>query len=406
MHANQRERTWLMKRLLAVIFAATVVCGAAFAADSVNIEPKGDNQLAITVNGEYFTTYNFVKAPVKVALTKDVDETAMTLPVADNNAAGFGRVCVVIEGECVTGAFAGKEFKVDQRGAYKTKAAAHKSGTELVYEARKPFLYPVMSEGQVGITRNYPMSKDVPSEEDHPHHRGIWTSYGDINGNDFWSEGGPQDKPRPGYQKVDDVTFGKADKFAWIKDKNTWMDWDHKPVIAESREYRFYPSPAGARYFDVSVTFTAAFGDAYFKDTKEGGIVAFRIRNDLTETAKKGNLVNSEGGKGMAATWGKPADWTDYYGDVDGKGLRGIAVFDHPGNMRHPTTWHIRDYGLNGASCFGLAAFTKGKENADFTLKNGESVTFNYRVVIHSGTSEDAKLKQMYADYEKTEPIK
>lgn len=395
-----------MNRFLVVFFAAAVVCGTAFAADSVKIEPKGDNQLAVMVNGEHFTSYNFLKAPIKVALTEDVDEKAMVLPVAENDVSKFGRVCIIAGDECITGTFGAKEFKVDQRGAYKTAAAAHKAGSELVYEARKPFLWPVLSEGQVGITRNYPMGKDVPAKEDHPHHRSIWTSYGDINGNDFWSEGGPMDKPRPGYQRTDDVKFGNADNYAWIKAKNTWIDWDHNPVIAESREYRFYPSPAAARYFDVAVTFKAAYGDAFFKDTKEGGILAFRTRPDVTETTKNATLVNAEGATGMAETWGKPSNWTDYYGEVAGHGLRGIAVFDHPGNMRHPTTWHIRDYGLNGANCFGLSYFTKKEQNGDFMLNNGESVTFNYRVLIHSGNSEDAKIPQMYADYEKTQPIK
>jgi len=278
-------------------------------------------------------------------------------------------------------------------------------------DAKKPYLWPVNAEGDVSITRNWPMGTDEKPAKDHPHHKGIWSAYGDFRlapvdptaekGVDCWDEG-----QGSGFQHSDEVTNGAADGYAWIKAKNTWQDNAHKPVIAESREYRFYAAPDNARYFDLAITFTAAYGTVLFKDTKEGGLLAFRIRPDLTETSKNGTITNSAGGKGSEQCWGKPADWTDYYGEITGKGVRGIAVFDHPGNMRHPTTWHIRDYGLNGANCFGLSYFTDGKENGDFTLEEGKSVTFNYRVVIHSGSSEEAGIAKMYEDYAKTEPIK
>ena len=118
-------------------------------------------------------------------------------------------------------------------------------------------------------------------------------------------------------------------------------------------------------------------------------------------------IQNAEGAKGEDACWGKKSPWTDYWGDVPSKGKRGIAVFDTPGNLRYPTNWHIRNYGLNGANCFGLKAFTekdaKAKgvepENGDFVLENGKSITFKYRVIIHSGDTDEAKIADRYADY-------
>jgi len=265
---------------------------------------------------------------------------------------------------------------------------------------KKPFLWPVYAEGKVSITRDWPMDPNDKAMTDHPHHKGIWTAYGNLNETDCWME-----EDGSGFQHSDEVTSGTADGYAWIKAKNTWQNADHKPVIDEQREYRFYATPAGARYFDEAVTFTAKYGPVLFKDTKEGGLLAFRIRCDITEKSGNGTLVNANGAKGMEACWGKPADWTDYYGDVKGAGVRGIAVFDHPSNMRHPTTWHIRDYGLNGANCFGLSYFTDKKENGDFNLDAGKAVTFNYRVVIHSGNTEAAKIGALYEEYSKTKPI-
>lgn len=278
--------------------------------------------------------------------------------------------------------------------------------TSYVYsnDNRKPFLWPVYCEGGETITRNWPMGTDTYESNDHIHHKSIWASYGDLNGVDCWGEG-----ENSGYQHSDEVTYGSGDAYGWIHAKNTWQDKDHKPVIAEEREYRFYNTPAGQRTFDFKLTFTAAYGPVTFKGTKEGGILAYRIRpeiqanynNKKTKTVMhKGTMTNAAGNP-MNEIWGKKSPWTDYSGDIEGIGVRGIAAFDHPGNLRHPTNWHIRDYGLNGANVFGLADFTNGQENGDYVLADGQSLVFNYRVIIHSGDVNEAKVAERYSDYAK-----
>lgn len=263
-------------------------------------------------------------------------------------------------------------------------------------EERKPYLWPVLAEGQVGITRDWPMDPDAkfPGQSDHVHHKSFWTAWGDLNGVDCWGEEGD----RAGWQQTDKVTYGEEDGAAWIKAQDTWTDNSRKPVIAEDREYRFYATPASARIFDVTVTFTAKYGDVLFGDTKEGGIVAYRMKPGMQMKGGKGVMTLSTGETGKAV-WGKAAKWCDYSAPVEGKGVRGIAVFDNPQNLRHPTRWHMRDYGLNGANCFGLSYFTNKKENGDYTLKNGDSLTFKYRVVIHSGTAEETNLEKLYEEY-------
>lgn len=267
---------------------------------------------------------------------------------------------------------------------------------------RKPFLWPVLAEGKTGITRDWPMTDNSMGKADHVHHKSIWTSYGDLNGTDCWGE----DTKAAGFQHSDEVTFGSGDAYGWVHAKNTWQDKEHKPVISEEREYRFYAGPAGSRIFDETITFTANYGEVKFGDTKEGGLVAFRIRPDIA--GEKGGMIqNAEGGKGEDACWGKKSPWCDYWGNVPEKGKRGIAVFDTPGNLRYPTNWHVRNYGLNGANCFGLKYFTEKEakakgvapENGDFVLENGKAITFKYRVIIHSGDTDEAKIADRYADY-------
>jgi len=261
-------------------------------------------------------------------------------------------------------------------------------------ENRKPFLWPVLSDGDVPITRAWPMGESE-DKTDHPHHKSLWSAYGEVNGADCWGEGS-----KAGYQVSGDVTFGSGDAYGWIAANNTWTDTDKNPVVDESREYRFYAGKPNARIFDVVVTFNAKYGDVEFSDTKEGGIVAVRVRDQI-RADRGGKITNAEGLQGEKYTWGVASPWCDYSGEIEGEGQHGITVFDHPKNLRHPSRWHVRNYGLMGANCFGLSYFTKGKGdlNGDYTMKADETLTFRYRVYVHTGDVEKAKVSDRYADY-------
>ena len=267
-------------------------------------------------------------------------------------------------------------------------------------EWKKPFLWPVLSEGGVGVTRDFPMDmEDTP--KDHPHHKSMWSAYGEVNGVDCWAEGG-----NSGFQESGEVTSGTTPEFGWIRAKNTWTDKEHKPVMDEEREYRFYPSPENGRLIDVLITFTASHGDVLWSDTKEGGIVSVRMREEISGEGKA-IITNALGDVGEANLWGKPAAWCDFSGDIPGAGVRGLTIFDHPTNLRYPTSWHVRNYGLMGANMFGYEDFggkdyNKGllpMEKGDLTLKNGEQLSFTFRVYVHSGDVAQAKVAEKYEEF-------
>ena len=86
----------------------------------------------------------------------------------------------------------------------------------------------------------------------------------------------------------------------------------------------------------------------------------------------------------------------DYSGKVEGNHV-GVAIFDHPENLRHPTTWHARAYGLVAANPFGLHDFKDEPKGAgDFKVAKGDAVRFRYRFVFHSGDAESGKIAQHY----------
>ena len=110
-------------------------------------------------------------------------------------------------------------------------------------------------------------------------------------------------------------------------------------------------------------------------------------------------IVNSEGARDTEA-WGKRAKWCDYSGLVDGKRV-GIALFDHPQNPRFPTWWMVRDYGLFAANPFGQHEFEKlsNANVGDLRIPAGQSVTFRYRILFHSGSAEEARLAERFEQF-------
>ena len=62
-----------------------------------------------------------------------------------------------------------------------------------------------------------------------------------------------------------------------------------------------------------------------------------------------------------------------------------MVILDHPKNVGYPTYWHARGYGLFAANTLGQSAMSNGKETLNFKLPAGKSVTFRYKVLIHSG---------------------
>jgi len=267
-------------------------------------------------------------------------------------------------------------------------------------EWKKPFLWPLMSENQVTITRDYPMKPEGTPKfaQDHPHHKSFWSAYGNINGVDVWTE-----EEGTGSQRVENVTYGSGDAYGWIVSNNKWYDKDGNYLITENREYRFYNTPEKARIFDAFVSFIAEEKDTEFRDTKEGGIVAARMHPDISS---KGIITIASGETGEDKVWGKPSPWCDYSADMKDVGWRGLAIFDHPSNLRYPTSWHVRKYGLFGANCFGYSYFREKEynknlpENGNYTIKKGETLTFRYRMYIHSGDVKTAQVSEQARNFQ------
>ena len=261
----------------------------------------------------------------------------------------------------------------------------------------KPFFYPVIGPTGVPIIRHWPMKEGLDEgddKRDHVHQRSLWYAHGEMNGHDFWGEGGNSGKII--HDKFLKVTYGQ--KSGVIQSQNKWVSRDGKVVCTDTRTHRFYNRAEG-QMMDFEITIHASQGKVVLGDTKEGTMAirlapTMRLKGDVG----KGHIVNSEGHRD-GATWGKRAAWCDYYGPVEDE-IVGVAIFDHPQNPKHPTWWHVRDYGLFAANPFGVHNFEdKPKGAGDITIGAGESLTFKYRFYFHKGDTKQGKVAEFYREY-------
>ncbi|MCH7658692.1 MAG: PmoA family protein [Bacteroidetes bacterium] len=285
----------------------------------------------------------------------------------------------------------------------------------------KPILYPVLTSAGTEITRGFPIKPKTGERADHPHHTGMWLTYGNVNGYDFWNNGSKglgKQNDNGGVIKhirVDELSGGIGE--GYIVTVESWTDKSGEELLSERTEYHFI-AKGSTRIIDRVTTLKAGDKEVSMPDTKEGmfGIRVARqlelaSEGDITlysadghpEKVKEmsnegisGNYRSSEGVTGLDV-WGTRAKWMDLYGNIGDEKIS-LVICDHPKNPCYPTYWHARGYGLFSANPFGWNDFTKGKEQLNYSIPAGQSITFRYRVIISSGAHLNDTEINAYAD--------
>jgi len=284
----------------------------------------------------------------------------------------------------------------------------------------KPILYPVRSAEGTEVTRGFPLKPREGERNDHIHQVGIWLNYGNVNGIDFWGNGHRGIKEPEGGE-IKHLSFGKISEGKGegiIETKANWLDPKGMVLLAEETDYHFL-ARGSLRIIDRITKLTAINGNVEMKDTKEG-MFGIRVARELELpsdeelllldssgqlSAEKvpnkgatGNYRSSEGITGDAV-WSTRAQWMLLYGNIGDEKIS-IVICDHPDNPCYPTYWHARGYGLFSANPLGWSDFTGGKEMLNFSIPDGGSVTFRYRVIIESGSHlSDEEITNFATDF-------
>ncbi len=244
----------------------------------------------------------------------------------------------------------------------------------------KPYLGPIRERYGNDITR-----LDFTIKE-HPHHRAIWVSHGDVNGVDTWNE----PEGRHGYirnKEIDDLYSGPVS--AGFTAKNLWTDHGGTPLCGETTSYRFYACPPELSIIDMIITLSADYGEVRLGPTKEAGPLAVRMAESIKVT-NTGTMESGAGGVNEKEIWMKRAPWVDYYGVANGH-VCGIAILDNPENDMYPTYWHARDYGLMAVNNF----YVGGQK----VIPAGGAMTWKFRIIAHNGSTKEAGIKDRFSDY-------
>lgn len=222
-------------------------------------------------------------------------------------------------------------------------------------------------------------------EGEHPWQRGLTLMQGAINGIDCWNEARG---PKHGRTEQDKMEIVRSPLSTCINTRNTWYAED-KPLMSDDRMYRFFDTGRECIVLDIRLTARATHGDVVFGGTKEAGFLCIRVNPSMNADAG-GRMENSYGALDETGCWSKAAHWVDYVGPVEDE-TAGFAIFDHPQNLRYPTTWHVRGYGLFAPNCWMF--------RDDVPMPSGASLTFRWRVLIHTGTTAETSVRGRFLDY-------
>ncbi len=287
---------------------------------------------------------------------------------------------------------------------------------------KKSCLWPVLTSKGTEITRKYPMKKAPGESFDHPHHVGIWLTYGDVNGIDYWgnSDSVPSNqKCRYGTIRNQEIVSVKSGKGRG--NLSTRANWDGGGRTQVKEETTYYFIDRGnVRIIDWISTLTAQ-EDILFKDNKEG-MFAIRVGRELELPSKEpvtltdsygnptvikainndlvsGDYLSSEGKTG-ANVWATRARWMKLFGKYKDEDVL-VIIIDHKKNPGYPTYWHARGYGLFSANPLAQKVFSEGKEELNLSLKKGESARFAFRTVICSGKITDDEINRLASEFSK-----
>ena len=274
--------------------------------------------------------------------------------------------------------------------------------TYLASQGRNPALWPVYGPTGVEMTRGYPFQEALEGERtDHPHHRSIWFTHGDVNGVDYWSQPSDENKRQRGFGKVWHREFVRVSaESPHLVTRNEWVNSKDEKQLSDFRTISFGADDR-RRWIDFDIrlvndtTETVTFGD-----TKEG-CFAVRVAHWMN-SENGGTIINNTGAENKEA-WGKVASWVDYHGEHEGQRL-GIAILNHPSSYRFPTYWHVRTYGLFAANVFGLHNFKNSdEEDGSLELQPEESISFFYRLLLHKGDEQQGRVPESFVDYAKVD---
>ena len=262
----------------------------------------------------------------------------------------------------------------------------------------KPYFHPLCLPDGTRLTWLRP--------PDHPWHRGLWFSWRNINGINYWSENAKTHRSKGRTEVVDVDVEHHDDWFASIRMTIHYHPPGEPAVLVEKRSLRVSsPADDGSYHIDWDSTFTAQqqarlgrVPPPHEEDGKGwGGFGGLTLR--MAENTGQWRITDSKGHRGRKGFHGKNARWAAF-GVKSKKTDRAASVvlLGHPSNTRHPTPWFI----VNKMKPVDGGKVPMGFLNAAFlyddpyTMSRGDSLGLRYRIVVQPGRADQKGVDKLW----------
>jgi hypothetical protein len=248
-------------------------------------------------------------------------------------------------------------------------------------DEKYPFFYPVngpVSGGSVTSMRN----------SEYPHHSSLFFGCDLVNGGNYWQEG----LERGRIISVNAQIQKQGGDSVLITDECIWSRPGAISPVKDTRKILITSPSATVSQIDIEIVMEMLI-DVTIKKTNHS-LFSARMAADLS-VKNGGTMINAEGLRSEKDTFGKGSPWIDFYGKR-GDAIEGLAIFQHPSNPWYPSQWFTRDYGFMSPTPMYWPA-----NDTDIFMKKGTVLTLRYRVLVHSGDHNQAKIAEAFEMYKK-----
>ncbi|MDH4240790.1 MAG: PmoA family protein, partial [Phycisphaerae bacterium] len=251
----------------------------------------------------------------------------------------------------------------------------------------RPFIFPLIGPSGRSLTRmGHPHDP-----ESHSHHNSVWISHYDVEGTDFWSDGG---KGKIRHKRI--IKYEDGDQACSITTENQWLADTNKVLLLETRRVTAVPLEDSEWLMIIDMEFKANNKPVTLGKTPFG-MIGVRTAKTIGVNDGGGTIRNSEGAINEKDVFWKRARWVDYSGPIAIGKQEGITLLDHPDNPNFPTYFHVRNDGWMGASL---------TFDAPRMIQPNKSLYLRYGLYIHSDIKPKDRIEAKWKQFSKIEPAK
>lgn len=272
-------------------------------------------------------------------------------------------------------------------------------------ELRRPFWYPIAGPGGRSLTRmNMPydpgksMTRDKQPDDPtkpenplgHSHQTSVWICHKDVNGFDFWRDGGPIAGQILHQTERDGLEYDEADGTATLLTRNAWNDPQGKTLMIDRRMATVFPGEDDSWWLIVDLQFEAPANSPVTLGKTTFGPLGVRLSKTVSVREGGGRILNSEGFRNEKDVFMKRARWVDYSGPVTRDEAGGITLMDHPQNPAHPAKFHVRDNGWMGVTL---------TPDATRVIEPGQPLRLRYALWAHPQAPDAPTIERQWQSF-------